>query len=83
MKAADVPKEVNIQSLDVLTDSEYLNIIENADHGTLGTDSEELEELEPNESDFSPAALRRTLETHSKRSRKFPKHLLEISHYLA
>ena len=54
LKAADVLKEVNIQSLDVLTDSEHLCIIENADNRALATDSEESEELEAYESDVFP-----------------------------
>ena len=55
----------------VLTDSEYLSIIENADHGALATDSEELEALEPNEYDFLSLAALSTSETHFKVSKTF------------
>ena len=41
LKAIDVIKQVNIQSLDLLTESEYLSIIEYGHVVALATDSEE------------------------------------------
>ena len=81
MKAIDVIKQVNIQSLDLLTESEYLSIIEYGHVVALATDSEEAEEVGADDSDVFSLASLSTSETRSKRSRKFPKHLSE--NYLA
>ena len=72
---------MNIQSLDLLTESEYLSIIENGHVVALATDSEEAEEVGADDSDVFSLASLSTSETRSKRSRKFPKHLSE--NYLA
>ena len=81
LKAIDAIKQVNIQSLDLLTESEYLRIIECDQVVSLETDSEEAENVGADDYDIFPLASLSTAETSSKRSRRFPKHLSE--NYLA
>ena len=80
LKAID-QKQVNIQSLDLLTESEHLRIIECDQVVSLETDSEEAENVGADDSDIFSLASLSTTETSSKRSRRFPKHLSE--NYLA
>ena len=77
LKAIDVIKQVNIQSLDLLTESEYLRIIECDQVASLETDYEEAENVGADDSDIFSLASLSTAETSSKRSRRFPKHLSE------
>ena len=54
LKAIDVIKQVNIQSLDLLTESEHLRIIECDQVVSLETDSEEVENVGADDSDIFP-----------------------------
>ncbi len=56
LKAIDFIKQVNIQFLDLLTESEYLRIIEYGNVVALATDSEEDDEVGADDSDvFFPS----------------------------
>ena len=81
LKAIDVIKQVNIQSLDLLTESEHLRIIECDQVVSLETDSEEAENVGADDSDIFSLASLSTTETSSKPSRRFPKYLSD--NYLA